>query len=113
LLEALLHYDVIGFQTPRDRENFLDCIRALLPDVRFRRKQSAVDAYYAGRRSRIGVFPIGIDYQQFATAAASEGVSQAAQALRRELSSPQIVLSVDRLDYTKGFPIGCGPSTSR
>lgn len=104
VLESLLFYHVIGFQTPRDRENFLDCVRALLPEARFRRGLSVVDVQYQGRRTRIGVYPIGIDFREFSGGAASEAVTQLAASLRKELGSPQIILSVDRLDYTKGIP---------
>jgi len=35
LIEALLQYDLIGFQTTRDRRNFVQCVRALVPDAVF------------------------------------------------------------------------------
>lgn len=104
VLQSLLFYHVIGFQTPRDRENFLDCVRSLLPEARFRRGQSVVDVQYQGRRTRIGVYPIGIDFREFSSGAAGEPVTRLTTSLRKELASPQIILSVDRLDYTKGIP---------
>jgi trehalose-6-phosphate synthase len=104
VLESLFYFDTLGFQTPRDRGNFLDCIRRLLPGARLRREPGAVRAQFGGRTVRIGVFPIGIDYQRFAQDAAHPDITARVAALRQELPCPQIILSVDRLDYTKGIP---------
>ena len=40
LIEALLQYDLVGFQTTRDRRNFIACVKALCGEVRI-----AGDAY--------------------------------------------------------------------
>lgn len=34
VLDGLLQYDLIGFQTVRDRRNFMDCVRMLVPESR-------------------------------------------------------------------------------
>lgn len=52
----------------------------------------------------IGVCPIGIDYDEFAEPAAGQQVTERVKALRSEMQSEQIVLGLDRLDYTKGIP---------
>lgn len=104
VLEGLLHYDLVGFQTPRDLENFLDCIRRLLPRVRRRRRRGAVRCERGARTTDCGVFPIGIDAARFESAAAGDDVRSHAARLRRDMSDTQIVLGVDRLDYTKGVP---------
>jgi len=58
----------------------------------------------AKREIRIGSFPISIDFKAFARRAASTDVTQAARQLREAIPNQQIVLSVDRLDYSKGIP---------
>jgi alpha,alpha-trehalose-phosphate synthase [UDP-forming] len=90
VLEALLRYDLVGFQTERDRSNFSAC----------------VDALGAGQRrgARLGVFPISIDYNAFLRRAASADVAAKAKELHRLLPDRKLVLGVDRLDYTKGIP---------
>jgi len=50
------------------------------------------------------VFPIGIDYTNIAKQAALPEVEERAQELRARLPGRQIILGVDRLDYTKGIP---------
>ena len=103
LLHALLEYDVIGFQTLRDRRNFLQCVRALA-GVRSTGKGQIVSLRYQERDIRVGSFPIGIDYNDFVRHAASAEVAAKATQLRAQLPNRQLILGVDRLDYTKGIP---------
>jgi trehalose 6-phosphate synthase len=59
----------------------------------------------AGDRTvRVGVFPVSIDFQEFAGPAVSDPVSERVASLRTEFSGQTIVLGVDRLDYSKGIP---------
>jgi trehalose 6-phosphate synthase len=104
ILRALLAYDVIGFQTLRDRRNFVQCVRALLKDVVVQGKGQVIAAQVAGRMVRVGIFPIGIDYQEFAQGAASSAVSEAAWYFHEAFTNRTIIFSIDRLDYTKGIP---------
>jgi len=104
LLGALLEYDLIGFQTLRDQRNFTQCVRALLPDVRLTHRASRA-RLPDGRQVRIGAFPIGIDAAAFGRQARSSAVTVAANTLRAELPDRQLILGVDRLDYTKGIPL--------
>ncbi len=104
LLNALLQYDLIGFQTIRDRRNFMQCLRELMSEVSIQGKGQVVTLTADNRTVRIGSFPISIDYNAFLRQAASEEVAQRAQELHRLLPKRKLVLGVDRLDYTKGIP---------
>jgi trehalose 6-phosphate synthase/phosphatase len=104
LLHALLQYDVLGFQTVRDRRNFTECARALSPDVPLRGRGQLVEARVQERTVRIGSFPISIDYNHFLKQAASAEVGERAARLHRQLPDSKLMLGVDRLDYTKGIP---------
>ncbi|MFO0840139.1 MAG: trehalose-6-phosphate synthase [Phycisphaerae bacterium] len=104
LLEGLLQNDIVGFQTPRDLENFLDCIRKLLPDVRRQQRRGVFRCIVGKRATDFGDFPIGIDYARFARDAAGEAITGRVEQLRRDIPGQQIVLGIDRLDYTKGIP---------
>ena len=42
VLHSLLEYDLVGFQTVRDRRNFLDCVRLLLPEAKISGKGTVV-----------------------------------------------------------------------
>lgn len=105
LLEALLDYDIVGFQTARDRRNFLQCVRALIPGTRVRGSGAVVSLTAPERREvRVGTFPISIDFGEFARFAASPEVAQKAWLTHEALPRRQLILGLDRLDYTKGIP---------
>jgi trehalose 6-phosphate synthase/phosphatase len=103
ILRALLRYDLIGFQTLRDRRNFVQCIRTLLPDVQICGKGQVIAAHVDDREVRLGSFPIGIDFQAFAQQAATREAAAAAR-IHAALPEGQLIFSADRLDYTKGIP---------
>jgi len=104
LLHALLQYDLIGFQTLRDRRNFMQCLRMLVPEVEVQGKGLVITVRAGARETRVGSFPISIDYAAFARQAAAPEVAQRAQELHRLLPNRELMLGVDRLDYTKGIP---------
>jgi trehalose 6-phosphate synthase len=106
LLADLLEYDLIGFQTLRDRRNFIQCVRALGGEAAIQvQGRGQVIRMRAGSRERlVGVFPIGVDARQHAHEAMMDDVAATAARTRGHLLQQQILLGVDRLDYTKGIP---------
>jgi trehalose 6-phosphate synthase len=109
ILRDLLAYDLVGFQTLHDQRHFIQCLRMLfhlkvtgrgpVKEVRAIEKSGSVS-----RRLRTGSFPISIDYRDFATrAAAGESDRSTEPELNRIKNGRQLILSVDRLDYTKGI----------
>jgi trehalose 6-phosphate synthase/phosphatase len=104
VLRALLQYDLLGFQTDRDRFNFLSCLERILPEATALRGDLDSSIVLEGRRTKIGTFPISIAFEEFASHAASREVESAANQLRHELTHRFLVLGVDRMDYTKGIP---------
>jgi alpha,alpha-trehalose-phosphate synthase [UDP-forming] len=104
ILRALLAYDLLGFQTPRDSRNFLACVTHLLPDVDVKNGGRLAQVRLGARTMRVGAFPIGIDYQSFDEAARSEEVVHRIADLRGKIGPYDLVVGVDRLDYTKGIP---------
>ncbi|MCE3289392.1 MAG: trehalose-6-phosphate synthase [Caulobacter sp.] len=56
-----------------------------------------------GRKTRLGVFPIGIHTADFATENASEASIDAQKRTERSLAGRQMIIGVDRLDYSKGL----------
>ncbi|GAB4244638.1 MAG: trehalose-6-phosphate synthase [Thermoleophilia bacterium] len=104
ILDALLKYDLIGFQTMRDRRNFLDAVRRVVPNVRTHGAGSVVSVEHQDREVRIGAFPISIDYREFAEQASDWPVEEGSRWLKRTFGNRIIILGVDRLDYTKGIP---------
>ena len=104
ILKSLLEFDVIGFQGDRDRSNFVSCLERLLPEVTVERGSPHFLVGLEGRRSVVGTFPIGIDFEAFASDASRPEIAAQAAELRKRVSDDVLVLGVDRLDYTKGIP---------
>ncbi len=98
LIEAMLAYDLIGFQTEEDCENFLSYAQAEL-------KLAVHDGVVVSRhgRTRAAVFPIGIDPQKFARQAGKAMTHPDVSRLRRSLNGEKLAIGVDRLDYSKGL----------
>ena len=100
LIRAMLAYDVIGFQTQMDRDNFARFVRSELGGVELGDGWMEVE----GRRVRADVFPIGIDAERFASFAKTiEARGRLAQ-IRSRLHQRKLIIGVDRLDYSKGIP---------
>ncbi len=104
VLEALLEYDLVGFQTMRDRRNFVDCARTIFPDVRVIGQGHVCKIVRPGREVLIGAFPISIDFKEFAERAVTRDVENLAWIIHANLPDRQLILGIDRLDYTKGIP---------
>ena len=98
LIEAMLAYDLIGFQTEVDRQNFLAYVGGELG-------LAIEDGVVASRfgATRCEVFPIGIDAEKFAQYAAKSVSHPDVSRLRRSLNGEKLAIGVDRLDYSKGL----------
>lgn len=103
ILRSLLKYDLIGFQTLRDRRNFMQCARTLIKDISVQGKGQVITLRFGNHYVRVGAFPIGIDFKEFARLASNKEVADGAWYIHEQLPNVQIILGVDRLDYTKGI----------
>lgn len=103
LLVALLAYDRVGFQTARDMRNFVACVRQFLPGigVRSHRENPVIEA--EGHLLHVGAYPISIDFDEFDGQARTPAVQEATRQIEAHYPNRQILLGVDRLDYTKGL----------
>lgn len=104
ILRSLLSFDTVGFQTARDRHNFVGCVRRFLYDAPVRHAGRHLLVETGEHCAVVGTFPIGIDFDEFASLAASEEGTEQARRIREDVAGRPIVLGVDRLDYTKGVP---------
>ncbi len=105
VMEALLQYDLLGFQTERDLRNFAACAQALGKSVRAAGRGMLLAGAAAHGAARAGHFPISIDYNAFMRRAAAPDVAAKAQELHRLLPKRKLVLGIDRLDYSKGITL--------
>ena len=100
ILHALSAYNLVGFQSDIDRQNYLECLR--LSGVADVRGDEVI--YPNGRSNRVGVFPIGVDVEDVARVAGEGRASMPGQRLRNSLGGRRLIIGVDRLDYSKGLP---------
>jgi trehalose 6-phosphate synthase len=98
LIEAMLAYDLIGFQTDEDCENFLSYVQ---DDLDLVVRDGVITSSFG--RTRAAVFPIGIDPQKFAQLATKATTHPDVSRLRRSLNGEKLAIGVDRLDYSKGL----------
>ena len=100
LVRALAAYDLVGFQTDRDLRAFQGYVRdeagGKVSD------NGWIEAF--GRRFRAAAFPISIDTEAVAQQAKDSASSQPVARLKASVGQCQIVIGVDRLDYSKGLP---------
>ena len=108
LLEGMLGSDLIGFHTYDYERHFLSSVRRILRlEVQFN------EISYEDRIVKVDSFPMGIDYDKFHHAAKKHVnlPNDKKSELRKRLddhiqssSNAKLILSIDRMDYTKGIP---------
>jgi trehalose 6-phosphate synthase/phosphatase len=99
LLRGVLGADYVSFQIGDYSRHFRSsCLRILGIDSE--PDWLEVD----GRRVGIGVDPIGIDVEGFRETLADAETARLLAELERQYEGRQLVLGVERLDYTKGIP---------
>jgi trehalose 6-phosphate synthase/phosphatase len=99
ILNGLLGSDLIGFHTYNYLRHFRSAVLRVLG------VESEVDTvWYQGRALKLGVYPIGHDRPGFEKARRSAAFRKALDAYGEEIGDRSLVLSVERLDYTKGVP---------
>jgi trehalose 6-phosphate synthase/phosphatase len=98
LLRGMLGADLIGFHTFGYMRHFLSAVTHLLG---YPAQNGQIET--PTRSVRVDAFPMGIDYERYAQAAASEEAQHHMEEYREALRDTRVILSIDRLDYTKGI----------
>ncbi|MVN76602.1 bifunctional alpha,alpha-trehalose-phosphate synthase (UDP-forming)/trehalose-phosphatase [Hymenobacter sp. HMF4947] len=98
LLEGMLGADLIGFHTFGYLRHFLSAVSHLLG---WPAQNGQIET--PTRTIRVDAFPMGIDYERYAKAATSEAALAHMAEYREALRDTRVILSIDRLDYTKGI----------
>lgn len=101
IISALCHYDLVGFQTGNDASNF-----ARYVENECRYSGDMAQGYNTGeRKSRIGIFPVGVETAAFARLARRAARSPFVSGVLASLSGRAMIIGVDRLDYSKGIDL--------
>ena len=119
IVGSLLQCDYIGFHIPRQVENFVDVARGVFPlkalerqscaprfitygcAVGLERMTTALDT--GTRQVRLGAHPVGLDIDRVRNALEAPKIQELMANLREEMKGVKLILSVERLDYTKGI----------
>jgi trehalose 6-phosphate synthase/phosphatase len=98
LLRGILGADLVGFHTQGYVKDFLEnCHDTGLGTVQGSR------VMLPDHTVRVGEFPMGIDYEKYATAARQKEVKAAVKRYRKKYGRRKVIVSVDRLDPSKGL----------
>ena len=104
LIRSLLGNDLLGFQTKADCRNFFSAVRRFVPEAKVELGHGRVK--FHGKRTVVRAFPISIDVKAFERSSARADVAEMSRRIRRNAlpHGGQLLLGVDRVDYTKGIP---------
>jgi trehalose 6-phosphate synthase/phosphatase len=97
ILAGILGADLVGFHTPGYVSQFEQAVRTL---TAFEVNQGAIVAN--ARTVRVGAYPMGVDAPWFTAMALDPAVQR--ERAQLATSGQQLLLGIDRLDYTKGIP---------
>lgn len=97
ILEGILGADLIGFHTHDYTQYFLRCVLRILG------YEHNMGEIIINRIINVDTFPISIDFERFYNSQKRRDVKKEKKELLKSLSGYKVILSVDRLDYTKGI----------
>ena len=98
ILEGLLGADLVGFHTFGYARHFLSSVLRItgydntLGRINLKNRVVIVD-----------VFPMGIDFDRFNKVGENKKVQSEVEKMKSNLKAEKIIISIDRLDYTKGL----------
>ena len=98
ILEGLMGSDLIGFHTYDYARHFLSSIRRILGHEHVMGRVTSGNHVVS-----VDAFPMGIDFDRFANACKKPEVQKKIAQFRKRVGDRRVILSVDRLDYTKGI----------
>jgi trehalose 6-phosphate synthase/phosphatase len=99
LLKGMLGADLLGFHTYDDVRHFLSAVSRIIGIDNKMGEMRVGD-----RLCNVDSFPMGIDYQKFKNAALSRDTLKEIKKYRNTLGNQKLIISIDRLDYSKGIP---------
>lgn len=100
LLRGLCAYNVVGFQSQTDHAHFCSYIEHEA------KAQSIGEGRWRvfNRTVQAGAFPIGIDVDEFSALTQGGESREMFERMKRDYSLRNLMVGVDRLDYSKGLP---------
>jgi len=103
LVEALCAFDLLGFQTEPDLRAFCDYIETEADGSLRRDSAKPVEVRAFGQALRAAAYPIGVYPDEIAALAKDGESGRDVEIVKATLHHRKLVMSVDRLDYSKGL----------
>lgn len=101
IVQGLVGADLIGMHTYDYVGNFLDSVHRLLGSD-YHSNQIFYQSNNDQRVVQVDALPLGINYEHFAQATTNPSVQKEVRKISSHLGQRKLILSIDRLDYTKG-----------
>uniref|UniRef100_A0A0K0E6E6 alpha,alpha-trehalose-phosphate synthase (UDP-forming) n=1 Tax=Strongyloides stercoralis TaxID=6248 RepID=A0A0K0E6E6_STRER len=110
IVRGILRFNKVGFQTHRDRQQYVDIVQKYITRVKIS-YDGVVDIFmvtYEGSTCSLGVFPVSIKNQDFIDIAKNITNIENSKNIKKEFASKcspdgKLFFSVERFDYTKGI----------
>ena len=99
LLNGMLGADFLGFHTYDDMRHFLSSVNRLAG-----LGNSNGTIKVKNRLIKADALPMGIDYEKYAASAQDPETLAREARYRKSIGTVKLILSIDRLDYSKGIP---------
>ena len=100
ILLGMLGSSLIGFHVDNYCQHFFDSVEQIL-NLRCDRLQGSID--FEGRKIHVRAMPIGIDSEKIYKSLSNKSIISNSDKLRKEMHVDNLIVGVDRLDYTKGI----------
>lgn len=97
ILQGILGADLAGFHTHDYTQYFLTCVHRILG-----LEHNMGEIMANGRLVKAETYPMGIHFDRFYNASENPAVKKEIDRIQKTLNNLSVILSVDRLDYTKG-----------
>lgn len=99
LLHGMLGADFLGFHTYDDMRHFMSSVNRL---AGFGGENGQIN--FGNRKVLADALPMGIDYKKYESLADHEETLEREDRYRKSIGNQRLLLSIDRLDYSKGIP---------
>ncbi len=99
VLFGLSGADLTGFHTQSYARNFLNCVKQFLGFP-----SNSPDVYFGKHKMSAREFPLGVNCDMIEENLSSEKMEKSVSKLKKKFKGRKIILSIDRMDYSKGIP---------
>ncbi len=102
IIRGMLGYDFLGFHTKIDQNNFIQCVKYFFP-VDIKKKKLTVEISLDDKKIKTAALPISIDFGKYNKLSQEKEVIQIVKTIKKRFKDKYLILSIDRIDYTKGL----------